>query len=73
MGSRQDGREFCSSVIKVSTIKKDIVNAVNKQLKHGAYEVSSLYGSVGASLKIVNKIKELKPYTQKKINFSSMS
>jgi len=73
IGSRQNGRESCDSVINVAPINSKITNAVRRQLSHGAYEVSSLYGSVGASLKIVNKIKELKPYTQKKINFSSMS
>jgi len=69
IGSRQNGRECCSSVMKVSPIKKDIIIAIKKQLRHGVYKTSSLYGSIGVSLKIVSKIKELKVYTQKKIRF----
>ena len=69
IGSRQNGRESCDSVINVAPINSKITNAVRRQLSHGPYEPSYLYGSVGASYKIVEKIKKLKKYSQKKLSY----
>jgi UDP-N-acetylglucosamine 2-epimerase len=69
VGSRQDGRECSDAVIKVQPYSSDIYEAVKKQIKNGKYKKSNLYGSVGVSLNIVNRIKKLKKFTQKKLVF----
>ena len=69
VGSRQDGRECSDAVMKVQPYSSDIYEAVKKQIKHGKYKKSNLYGSEGVSLKIVNRIKKLKKFTQKKLVF----
>ena len=66
IGSRQNGRECCDSVVKVKVIKREIVDAATRQIKHGPYQPSSLYGTQGVSKKIVERIKKLKKYSQKK-------
>jgi len=66
VGSRQDGREMDVSVIKAIVNKDNIVNAVKSQITHGKYKASNLYGSPGASIRIVEQIKLFKKYIQKK-------
>ena len=66
VGTRQDGREWCSSVIKVESKKKDIFAAIKMQLSNGRYKCSDLYGEPGVSNKVVETITSLKPYTQKR-------
>ena len=65
VGTRQDGRERTKAVIKVVENKDKIVDAVKYQINHGRYEVSNLYGTVGASTRIVKQIKLLEKYKQK--------
>ena len=65
VGSRQNGRECSNAVIKTKPIKEEIVKNVKFQMDHGKYSVSDLYGRIGASLKIVRRIKTLNRYTQK--------
>ena len=69
IGTRQDGREHTQAVLKVKPEHNEIREAVKKQMKHGRYERSELYGTFGASQKIVNKILELKPYSQKRLQY----
>jgi UDP-hydrolysing UDP-N-acetyl-D-glucosamine 2-epimerase len=66
VGSRQNGRECCESVVKVKVSKQEILDAAKKQIKHGRYKPSTLYGKKGVSKKIVERIKKLKKYSQKK-------
>ena len=68
VGSRQDGRERLNSVIRVEPMKDELINSVKFQLQNGKYKSSSLYGSAGVSKIIVEKIKTLHKYTQKKLN-----
>ncbi len=68
VGSRQDGRERSDAVIKVEPIKQELINSVKFQLQNGKYKKSDLYGRVGVSKRIVEKIKTLHKYTQKKLN-----
>jgi UDP-N-acetylglucosamine 2-epimerase len=66
VGSRQNGRECSDSVIKANPKKEEIVQKVKIQLNHGRYKPSDLYGKEGVSIKIVERIKSLPKYTQKK-------
>ena len=45
VGSRQDGRERSPSVVRVDPMQAEIEKAVRRQLEHGKYPVSDLYGS----------------------------
>jgi len=65
VGSRQNGREHSSSVIKVSCNRNDIACAIKKQIEHGKYKPSEIYGKPGVSQRIVNRIKKLTKYSQK--------
>ena len=69
VGTRQDGREHTNAVLKVKAEHNEIREAVKKQMKHGRYERSELYGTFGASQRIVDKILELKPYSQKRLYY----
>lgn len=69
IGSRQDGREHTDAVIQVSNNYTLITEAIKEQMKHGRYMPSDLYGKEGTSQRIVNKILELKPYIQKRLNY----
>jgi UDP-hydrolysing UDP-N-acetyl-D-glucosamine 2-epimerase len=66
VGSRQDGREHSNAVIRVEPKKEEIIRQVKIQLKHGMYKSSDLYGQVGVSKTIVERIKNLTKYTQKR-------
>ena len=68
IGSRQNGREYSDAVTHVKPDSVDIFNAVKKQIKHGKYQASTLYGKYGVSNKIVNKILTLNKYVQKKFH-----
>jgi len=69
VGTRQDGREWCSSVMRVEPKKEDIVTAIKKQLSNGRYKCSDLYGQPKTSSKIVETLQSLRPYTQKKFYY----
>ncbi len=66
VGSRQDGRECSDAVIRVDPLKEEIMQKIKIQLNHGRYKPSVLYGQEGVSKKIVECIKNLDKYTQKK-------
>ena len=66
VGSRQDGRECSDAVIKVEPKKEEIIKKIKIQLNHGSYKSSDLYGKKGVSKKIVECIKKLTKYTQKR-------
>jgi UDP-hydrolysing UDP-N-acetyl-D-glucosamine 2-epimerase len=70
VGSRQDGREWCTSVKRVKPKRKEILDAINDQVRIGRYPVSDIYGEPGASQLIANKISELKPYSQKHLSYT---
>ena len=66
VGSRQDGREKTDAVIRVEPNRDEIIKAALLHEQLGAYSASELYGTVGASRRIVNQILKLKPYAQKR-------
>ena len=71
VGSRQDGREFSKAVMRVEPKKNDILRAIKKQIKHGSYPPDTLYGTPGVSRKIVQQVKLLRPYSQKRLNYDN--
>jgi UDP-hydrolysing UDP-N-acetyl-D-glucosamine 2-epimerase len=72
VGSRQDGREWCSSVKRVEPKHNEILEAIDFQVQHGTYAVSDIYGEVGVSALIVKTIKQLKPYSQKCLSYVNL-
>ena len=66
VGSRQDGREHSGAVMRAEANRDEVVKKVKAQLDHGRYEESELYGQEGVSKKIVERIKNLTKYSQKK-------
>lgn len=69
VGSRQDGREWSPSVVRVEPVQAEIEAAVRRQLQHGRHAVGDLYGQPGASVKIARKIVTLAPYVQKRLHY----
>ena len=69
VGSRQDGREWSPSVIRVEPLQPDIEAATKNQLAHGRYKASDLYGGPGVSGRIATQIAKLTPYAQKQLHY----
>lgn len=69
IGSRQYGRETGPNTLKTKCERNSILSAVNKQLTHGKYPSSSLYGIAGASGRIAGKIAQLTPYNNKYLHY----
>lgn len=67
LGDRQNGREAAENVTRVPIHFEEIVGAVEQQLKHGYYPISTLYGEGDSGKKIADKLVDLEPYTQKKL------
>lgn len=59
IGSRQSNREHGSNVDFVENIESKIEIAINKQIKHGPYNPSNLYGDGTAGRKIAKILAEL--------------
>ena len=69
VGNRQQGRETDKHVARVKPISSQIVEAAHKQLAHGRYEPSTLYGEGRVSELIAEALANLSPYTQKRLNY----
>ena len=59
IGDRQQNRECGENVIRISNDCKNLIAVLNKQIKHGKYSSSHLYGDGKASKKIAKLLKEL--------------
>jgi UDP-hydrolysing UDP-N-acetyl-D-glucosamine 2-epimerase len=59
VGSRQNNREKGHNVIEVDVKKDDIILAVKKQVNHGFYEKSNLFGDGRASEIIVESLSKI--------------
>ena len=70
VGSRQDGREWSPSVMRVEPVQAEIEQAVKRQLEHGRYSASDLYGHGKVGQKIAAQIARLRPYAQKRLDFT---
>jgi UDP-hydrolysing UDP-N-acetyl-D-glucosamine 2-epimerase len=69
VGSRQDGREWSPSVIRVAPVQAEIEKAVRRQLEHGKYPLSDLYGRGQVGKRIAEQIGKLRPYAQKRLDY----
>lgn len=72
VGNRQDGRECGENVIRVEPTHTEIRNGIRKQLEHGRYAPSTLYGEPGVSVRIAEALATLTPYCQKRLHFSEV-
>ena len=69
IGSRQDYRERGLNVIDIGYDREQIVTAVRKQIAHGPYELSSLYGNGNSGQQIAEILKRFDFKIQKHINY----
>jgi len=69
VGNRQSGRETDEHAIRVPVEKEAITTAVKRQLTHGRYAPSTLYGDGRVSCRIAAGLEKLTPYLQKRLAF----
>jgi UDP-hydrolysing UDP-N-acetyl-D-glucosamine 2-epimerase len=69
VGGRQAGREMDRSVAEVPTKEEHIVAAVRRQLAHGRYSPSALYGDGYVADRVAEGLARLRPYVQKRLNY----
>ena len=69
VGDRQEGREVAENVTFTDYVTDDIVAAIRKQLKHGRYAPSQLYGDGRTSARIADKLATVPIYIQKTLDF----
>jgi UDP-hydrolysing UDP-N-acetyl-D-glucosamine 2-epimerase len=69
VGARQDGRERAAHVCRVEPNARAIVDAVNRQIAHGRYEPSTLYGDGRVAPRIASGLAEMTPYVQKRLGY----
>lgn len=69
VGSRQDGRERDVHVTRVNPLADEIEQAIHRQLDHGRYPPSTLYGDGRVSERIAEALARLEPYVQKQLHY----
>lgn len=69
VGYRQDGREHDKHLTRVNPIASEIEAAIRKQLEHGRYAPSNLYGDGYVADRIAQALSALKPYVQKRLHY----
>ncbi len=69
VGNRQEGRETDQHVVRVEPIAEQIVAATRRQLAHGRFPPSTLYGDGQVSQCIAEALANLSPYTQKQLHY----
>jgi len=69
IGDRQEGRETDQHVTRVPPAASQIIRAIRKQLRHGAYEASTLYGDGLVANRIADGLVSLEPYVQKRLHY----
>jgi UDP-hydrolysing UDP-N-acetyl-D-glucosamine 2-epimerase len=70
VGNRQNGRETDEHAIRVPCELEAIAETVKKQLAHGRYKPSNLYGDGYVSERIAAEIARLVPYKQKQLAYT---
>lgn len=71
VGRRQDGREIGDHVAPVPPVAAEVEAAIRRQLIHGRYPPSSLYGDGYVAERIAEMLAALTPYTQKRLHYVS--
>ena len=69
IGTRQSKREQYYNVISCKNKSKDIFKSIMKQVRHGKYKRSTIYGNGNASKKIANILSKVKVSIQKNISY----
>jgi len=69
IGSRQQGRDRAENVIDVGYDRREIVDAIKKQLAHGRYPSSDLYGDGGAGARIAKILVDAPLRVQKRLSY----
>jgi UDP-N-acetylglucosamine 2-epimerase len=69
IGTRQSKRERYYNVISCKNNAKDIFKSIMKQVGHGKYKRSTIYGNGDASKKIANILSKVKVSIQKNISY----
>lgn len=69
IGNRQRNRERASNVIDVDYKRADIESAIRKQLKHGKYDSSKLFGDGNAGQRIANILADAEIELNKTLNY----
>ena len=69
IGSRQHARERASNCMTVDYNTSEIYSAARKQIDHGRYEPSKMFGDGRAGVKIVDIIATLQPNIQKTLSY----
>jgi UDP-N-acetylglucosamine 2-epimerase len=59
VGDRQKNRERCPNAIETPFKREDITSAISKQMAHGKYPKSHMFGDGQAAGKIVNALVDL--------------
>ena len=69
VGDRQKGRELAENALQVPADTAAIAGGVLRQLRHGAYAPSTLYGDGRVSGRIADALARLTPYVQKRLSY----
>jgi UDP-N-acetylglucosamine 2-epimerase len=69
VGDRQEGREADLHAIESPPAAERLVPLIRRQLKHGRYAPSALYGDGCVSRRIAEALATLRPYVQKRLNY----
>lgn len=69
VGNRQEGREHDHHVIESRPDPQEIEQTLRKQLAHGRYPPSTLYGDGFVADRIAEKLVTLQPYVQKRLHY----
>lgn len=69
VGNRQEGRETDVHVTPVAPTEDQIFAVATRQLEHGRYAPSTLYGDGYVSERIAESLSTLTPYVQKRLNY----
>ena len=69
VGDRQEGREADEHVLHSVPSRKKLVSAIRRQLGHGRYRPSTLYGDGYTAGRIAAGLVALEPYVQKRLHY----
>jgi UDP-hydrolysing UDP-N-acetyl-D-glucosamine 2-epimerase len=70
VGHRQTGREHAEHVTPVEAHCPEILAVIRRQLEHGRYPASTLYGDGKVSARIAGALAGLSPYVQKRLAYA---
>jgi len=69
IGTRQQGRDRADNVMDAGCNRREIVAAVQRQLAHGRYPSSQLYGDGGAGVRIAKILTDAPLRVQKRLSY----